>query len=150
MIEAMHVIYQDDSKAAEAQSDLFDSMADAIDECAGIVTDARLQLDAIDREAHDAIQNIIDTQKGGLFGAWATLAMIWAVLVQARAAAEAASAAAAGNIASQAGRIESATVPSPGGKAGPPVQAEPYRPDGQGHFFMAGNEKFQQARRAAR
>ena len=65
MIEAMHVIYQDDSKAVEAQSDLFDSMADAIDECAGIVKDARLQLDAIDREAHEAIQKIIDGQKGG-------------------------------------------------------------------------------------
>ena len=34
MIEAMHVIYQGDSKAVEAQSDLFTSMADAIDECA--------------------------------------------------------------------------------------------------------------------
>ena len=28
-------------------------------------------------------------------------------------------------------------APTPGGKAGPAVQAEPYRPDGQGHFFMA-------------
>ena len=45
MIEAMHVVYQNDSKAVEAQSDLFDSMAGCIDECAGIVKDARMQLD---------------------------------------------------------------------------------------------------------
>ncbi len=62
MIEAMHVTYQDDSKAVETQSDLFASMADAIDECSRIVKDARLQLDAIDREAHEAIQKIIDRQ----------------------------------------------------------------------------------------
>jgi hypothetical protein len=41
MIEAMHVMYQDDRKAVEAQSDLFASMADSIDECAGIVKDVR-------------------------------------------------------------------------------------------------------------
>ena len=56
MIEAMHVTYQADSKAVEAQSDLFNSMADSIDECASIVKDARTQMDAIDREAHEAIQ----------------------------------------------------------------------------------------------
>ncbi len=101
MIEAMHVTYQGDSKAVEAQADLFASMADAIDECVRIVDDARSQMDAIDQQAHDAIQKVIDS-KGGWFGALAMMSMIWAILTQARAAAEAASAAAAGNIASQA------------------------------------------------
>ena len=143
MIEAMHVIYQDDSKAVEAQSDLFASMADSIDECAGIVEDARQQMDAIDREAHEAIDKIINSERG-VFGAWAMLSMIWAILAQARTAALAASAAAVANIGSQAMRIQTATEPSPGGKAGPSVQAEPYRPDGAGTIFMAGNEKLPQ------
>ncbi len=55
-----------------------------------IVEDARLQMDAIDRDAHEAIQKIIDS-KGGWFGPLAMLSMIWAILVQARTAAEAAS-----------------------------------------------------------
>ena len=126
MIEGMHVVYQGDSKAVEAQADLFTSMADAIDECARIVDDARTQMDAIDQQAHDAIQKIMDS-KGGWFGALAMMSMIWAILTQARAAAEAVSAAAASDIASQAGKIEAATVPSPGGAAGPPAQAEPIR-----------------------
>ena len=122
MIEGMHVVYQGDSKAVEAQADLFTSMADAIDECVRIVDDARTQMDAIDQQAHDAIQKILDS-KGGWFGALAMMSMIWAILTQARAAAEAVSAAAASDIASQAGKIEGATVPSPGGAAGPPAQA---------------------------
>ncbi len=149
MIEGMHVTYQGDSKAVEAQADLFSSMADAIDECARIVEDARTQMDAIDQQAHDAIQQIIDS-KGGWFGALAMMSMIWAILTQARAAAEAVSAAAAGDIASQAAKVEGATVPTPGGAAGTPVQARPYSPNGQGQFFMAGNEKFPQAPPAAR
>ena len=141
MIEAMHVTYQGDSKAVEAQADLFTSMADAIEECARIVDDARSQMDAIDQQAHEAIQKIIDS-KGGWFGALAMMSMIWAILTQARAAAEAVSAAAAGNIASQAAQIRSGHPRRRrAGSAGPPVQAAPYRPDGQGHFFMAGNEK---------
>src|SRR6476620_7680398 len=128
MIEAMHVVYQDDCKAIEVQSDLFASMADSIDECAGALKDARLKMDAIDREAHEAIQKIIDGPKGGVFGGWAVLSMIWAILVQARTAAVTASIAAAATIASQGMRVESTTVPAPGGEAGPPVQAEPYRP----------------------
>ena len=83
MIEAMHVTYQDDSKAVEAQSDLFASMADAIDECSRIVKDARLQMDAIDREAHEAIQRIID-DKGGWFGPLAMLSLIWSILTQSK------------------------------------------------------------------
>ena len=138
MIDAMHVTYEDDSKAVEAQADLFSSMADAIDECGRIVEDVRLQMDTIDRDAHEAIQKIIDS-KGGWFGPLAMLSMIWAILVQARTSAEAASDAALAKIGSQATRIQSATEPSPGGKAGPMVQAAPYRPDGQGHFFMAGD-----------
>ena len=82
-----------------------------------LLKDARLQMDAIDREAHEAIQKIIDS-KGGWFGALAMLSMIWAILTQARAAAEAASVAAVANIASQAMRIQAATEPSPGGKCG--------------------------------
>ena len=54
-------------------------MADALEECAGIVKDARLQMDAIDREAHEAIQQIIDSQKARVFGGWVALSMIWAV-----------------------------------------------------------------------
>ncbi len=132
MIEAMHVTYQGDSKAVEAQSDLFTSMADSVDECVDIVKDARLQMDAIDREAHEAIQKIIDS-KGGWFGPLAMLSMIWAILVQARTAAEAASAAAAANIGTQAARVESSNRALAGQQAGPPVQAAPYRPDGSGH-----------------
>ena len=139
MIEAMHVVYQDDSKAVEAQSDLFGSMAESVDECSRIVKDARSQMDAIDREAHEAIQKIIDS-KGGWFGPLAMLSMIWAILTQARAAADAVSAAAAANIGSQAMRVQAATEPTPGAVGGPPVQAEPYRPDGAGQFFMAGND----------
>ncbi len=131
MIEAMHVAYQGDSKAVEAQSDLFTSMAESIDECAGIVKDARLQMDAIDREAHEAIQRLLIVRRRESFGGWVVLSMIWAILAQARTAALAASVAAAANIGSQATRIQSATQPSPGGKAGPPVQAAPYRPDGK-------------------
>ena len=102
MIEAMHIAYQDDSKAIEAQSELFTAMAESVDECADIVKDARLKLDAIDRDAHEAIHKIIDSQKGGVLGGWAVLSMIWAILVAAKTAAVAVSAAAAANIASQA------------------------------------------------
>ncbi len=140
----MHVAYQGDSKAVEAQADLFTSMAAAIDECARIVDDARTQMDAIDQQAHEAIQKIIDS-KGGWFGALAMMSMIWAILTQARAAAEAVSAAAVGEIGSQAAKVEGATAPSPGGGAGPPAQAQPYSPNGQAQFFTAGNEKIPQA-----
>ena len=139
MIEAMHVAYSGDSKAVEAQSDLFGSMAEAVDECSRIVRDARTQMDAIDQQAHEAIQKIIDS-KGGWFGPLAMLSMIWAILTQARAAADAVSAAAVANIGSQAMRVQAATAPMLGAVGGPPVQATPYRPDGAGHFFQAGND----------
>ena len=61
-----------------------------------IVDDARSQMDAIDQQAHDAIQKIMDS-KGGWFGALAMIADdLGDVLTQARAAAEAVSAAARG------------------------------------------------------
>ncbi len=92
----MHVAYQSDSKGVEAQADLFASMADRDRRMRShALTDARTQMDAIDREAHEAIQKIIDS-KGGWFGAWAMMSMIWAILAQARTAAVAVSAAAVG------------------------------------------------------
>lgn len=135
MIESMHATYQSDSKAVESQSDLFAEMAGAINKCADIVEEARLQLDAIDREAHGAIQELIDSQKGGVFGGWAVLSMIWAILSQARAAAMAASSAAAANIASQGFRVESASAPTPASVSGLPTQAEPYSPRPQPQFL---------------
>ncbi len=140
MIEAMHVTYQDDSKAVETQSELFSSMADAIDECSRIVKDVRLQLDAIDREAHEAIQRIID-YKGGWFGPLAMLSLIWSILTRARAAAEAASVAAVANIGSQAMRVQAATrahawrkCESAGSSRLPIVRME------FGQFFMADHD----------
>ena len=104
----MHLTYQGDSKAAEAQADLFGSMADSIDECAQIVKNVRSAMEAIDKDAHEEIEKIKNS-KGGWFGTWAILSMIWAILAQARSAAEAATAAAAANIACQAMRIQSVT-----------------------------------------
>ncbi len=139
MIEAMHVVYSGDSKAVETQSDLFGSMAEAVDECSRIVRDARSQMDAIDREAHEAIQKVIDS-KGGWFGPLAMLAMIWAILTQARAAADAVSAAAVANIGSQAMRVQAATEPHARCRWGA-VGASQALPSGRsGHFFQAGND----------
>ena len=84
MIEAMHVTYQGDSKAVEAQSDLFTVHGRLNRRMRRIVKNARLQMDAIDREAHEAIQKIIDIRRWESFGGWAVLSMIWAVLAQAK------------------------------------------------------------------
>ena len=97
-------------------------------------------MDAIDREAHEAIQKIIDS-KGGWFGPWAMLSLIWTILVAARTAAEAVSAAAVGTIATQAARIQSATEPSPGGNAHPPMQPRRTVTDSAGRCLHGGQRE---------
>ena len=135
MIEAMHVTYQGDSKAVEAQSDLFASMADSIDECAGIVKDARLQMDAIDREAHEAIQKIIDSEGGCVRPVGDAVDD----LGDSRSGQNRGGGGVVGDRGQHwyAGHAHSNRRPcrSPGGKSGPPVQAAAVPSGRQGQFL---------------
>ena len=102
MIESMHVAFVDDGRQVQTQGDLYKVMADAVDACAKIVQDARSLLDAIDADAHEAIQQALDNWKGGSwFGPLALVYQIWGIISRARSHAEAASEAMAAAVGAQ-------------------------------------------------
>ena len=138
-VRVMHIVYQQDAKAVEAQAHLFDLIADAVEECVRLVDEARVQLDTIDREAHEEIQEVLDS-KGGWFGPLALLGMIWSILTSARASAQALAVATAGNIAAQGARIATAQGPPALSASGGGASAMPYKPNSTDGVFFAGNE----------
>ena len=119
----MHVTYMKDASAVQQQADMYAVMATAVEECAGIVVDARAQLDSIDHSAHEEIDAVI-ASRGGWFGALAMLAMIWQIITRARADAEAVSAAVAGQLGAQASKIAAVATPVASRSARPDLRAE--------------------------